>query len=147
MPVLVIIATVGILGFLAVSNTANFQSELFSSLFPKPDSSAATLDSDCKVGIKSFEVVDSCGYTTGTIKSYKSAKFECTDGYQGTVGDGSTCRYGKALKEEAENICNSRLTCFPSPTSVNYPYPVPDYTLSPTPIYGYTSPSYFTPSQ
>src|SRR5688572_13043071 len=41
-PVLILVAVIGLISFLAVSATFNFQDKLFSTLFPKPKSFAAT---------------------------------------------------------------------------------------------------------
>ena len=41
LPILILLAAVGIIGFLLISNTFNFRDNLFSQLFPKPSSYAA----------------------------------------------------------------------------------------------------------
>ena len=43
LPILILLAALGILGFLLISNTASFRDQLFNQLFPKPASQAATL--------------------------------------------------------------------------------------------------------
>lgn len=45
-PILILIAAIGIVGVIALSNLAPFKDQLLSSLFPKPASHAATLTSD-----------------------------------------------------------------------------------------------------
>src|SRR3990167_11101957 len=41
LPILILLAALGILGFLLISNTASFRDQLFNQLFPKPASEAA----------------------------------------------------------------------------------------------------------
>ena len=43
LPILILLAAVGILGFLLISNTFDFRDTLFNRLFPKPPSHAAAL--------------------------------------------------------------------------------------------------------
>src|SRR3989344_6866225 len=45
LPILILLAAVGIIGFLLISNTFNFRDNLFSQLFPKPSSQAAKPES------------------------------------------------------------------------------------------------------
>ena len=49
---LVLVAAIGILGFLAISNTFNFRDDLFSLLYPKPSSKALEAD-------QTFNMIDS----------------------------------------------------------------------------------------
>ena len=43
-PILILLASVGLLGFLLISNTFNFRDDLFSLLYPKPSSKALEAD-------------------------------------------------------------------------------------------------------
>src|SRR5258708_4041866 len=86
-PVLVLFAAVGLLAFLVISNTFNFKDSLFSSLFPKPSSQAATnlvKNPGCEVDTNGW-----LGYHANlsrTTYSVHSGVASCRVSYSGSGG-------------------------------------------------------------
>ncbi len=126
-PILIMVAIVGILGFVAIANFAPFKDKLFSSLYPKPPSHAASISGPttptptksvsspitltptpiiCQVGLKTITYANDCGKGKS-----KAATYTCYDGLSGKLGDGKRCVTNTSLLDSAKTICQGRFSC------------------------------------
>jgi len=78
----------------------------------------------CKTGVNSFSVYDECDEGR-----FRYAKFECYDGYSGTLGGPTSCKTSGTWRKYVEEECEGRSNC-PSPPPFT---PLPTATPAPTP--------------